>query len=254
MIKDYLERPYYEYNREERNLTAMLYALISEEDNARRFLDLIGMADSFDRDTYQVYYEYAVMRDIWNLAKTNEARKSIIRECLPIEGIESLLAGDAGAVNERFGVVGRRSGAHIVSPGNWGISAFSGRIRSDKDFKNACYTKWVFKIKPDIVIVLGSGRAVCVEAKWESGEGQYPSLREDKEIYRARCGGYARQLDIQKYLMETVLGFNTSYLFIDMKGSATEGSAHMSWNGLFRSLRLDRSLPFARNSIESLAR
>ena len=65
-IRDSLnfQKSYYEINREERNLTAILYHLLCIESNLRLFLEILNIPESYNYFETEIYYEYAFLRDL----------------------------------------------------------------------------------------------------------------------------------------------------------------------------------------------
>ena len=50
---------------------------------------------------------------------------------------------------------------------------------------------------PDLVIQTPSGHVLCVEAKWDSGEGSYPATETEKAIFQRELYDYATVLKYQ---------------------------------------------------------
>ncbi len=59
-------QPYLVINREERNLTALLYAALLVNDNITKLLDLVKYQLPRDSEQTVAYYEYAFLRDLWD--------------------------------------------------------------------------------------------------------------------------------------------------------------------------------------------
>jgi len=193
---------YFEINREERNYAAILFACLCKSSNAERFLQLCGVESRIGPD-FGIYFEYSYLRDLWNKVTDQSTKKEIIRQHLPISGIAEILQSPPKEINQKFGVSGEASTTHIQYPGKWALVKYNQNFRSNDDFLKICRFKWSFNIKPDIVIHLDKNRAICIEAKYESSEGQYPAYEREKSIFHERGLHYVGQMDLQKYMMES---------------------------------------------------
>ncbi len=232
---------YYEINREERNLAAILYAALLKPGNLNRFLDLIeSKLPLFEREA-AVYYEYAYLRDLWNqVAKDNSAKRNLILGLLKPANAEELSAMSIEAFNNHFGVAHKPSKVHIESPGNWSVLKFTGNIADDQEFLKTCRFKWAFNIKPDIVIHTFPDAAVCIEAKYASGEGSYPTSRDEKAEFNRRGLDRVGQTQLQQYMMEELLGIRTEFVFL-VQSQRAKSDTHKSllWRDAFSTLDME---------------
>jgi hypothetical protein len=224
---------YCEINREERNYAAILFAALCKPENARRFLEHCGFEPKLGPD-FGIYLEYSYLRDLWNEIDSNEIKKEIIRRNLRIKRIDEILKWRPIEINKEFGVSGDGSPEFVQNPRNWSISKFQKNFKNDsnEDFLKICRFKWAFNIKPDIVIHLDKNNAICIEAKYESYEGSYPSSPADKEIFEERGIDLKnkelkktlklKQTDLQEYMMTELLGLETKFMFLVRKGKENE--------------------------------
>ncbi len=180
---------YSEINREERNYAAIFFTALCKEGNTERFLKYCGFEEKIGAD-FGIYFEYAYLRDLWSEIKNENTRKGIIRQKLKIKGIDDILNLSPIGINIKFGVGGKASSDFIQYPGKQSIVKYNKHFPDNDDFLKICKFKWSFNIKPDIIIHLEKDRAICIEAKYESGEEWYPASDLEKEIFSK----FARQL------------------------------------------------------------
>lgn len=231
-------------NREERNYAAILFAALCKSGNAERFLRHCGFGGRLGPD-FGIYFEYAYPRDLWSKIEGEGARKEIIRQHLRINGIDDILNLPVMEINRKFGVEGQPSGDFVQYPGKWAIVKYDKTFQDNEDFLKVCRFKWSFNIKPDIMIHLDKDRAICIEAKYESGEGSYPALDIEKTVFKERGIPYVGQMDVQKYMMEELLGMKTDFVFLVFKKEKSETRKDMSWAEAFGSLDMGDMPPFA---------
>jgi hypothetical protein len=246
------DKPYYEINREERNVAGLLYHLLLSKDNLMTFLSDLGY-NNIDCEQVELYYEFAYVRDLWKkLPNDNELKKSFIIETLNYIGLSQLLPNEeVKSFNTFFGATRAESEKYIVSPANWSISGMSDKLKENQSlFEAVCMLKWGFNVKPDIVIVLPNNQAICIEAKWDSTEGTYKGNDLFKNV---------KQLYVQKYVMEEILNYDhVDYVFLTK--STTRGNSKKEidsvlnhhWNQIFQKLDYSDSLPFAQKWIERI--
>jgi hypothetical protein len=152
-----------------------------------------------------------------------------------------------------FGVGGKPSKTHVQYPGHWAIIKFSENFPNNDDFQRICRFKWSFNIRPDLVIHLNKDQAICIEAKYLSGEGSYPSSSTDKSIFNKRKLDYIGQLELQKYMMEELLGFKSAFVFLVFDKEETNEHHVLSWEEAFSGLDT-RDMPvFATKMIEKIS-
>jgi hypothetical protein len=224
---------YYKINREERNLTAILYHLLLLDDNLKLFLQKINNDFPINDSEMGIYFEYSYLRDLWNnIRNDNDTRMKLILEFLKPVNSDALSNMDVVDFNKYFGA---KSESYIESPGNWSIRNYDKTIIENDEFLKVCKFKWCFNIKPDIVIHTSNDSAFCIEAKFESKEGQYPSGI-DKQIFRRRMLHSIGQLSIQKKLMEELLGLQTDFIFLVQKKSESNTHKTFTWQEVFQTL------------------
>jgi hypothetical protein len=247
-----LDPNYSEINREERNYAAVFYAALIKPGNTEKFLNLLGISE-LPGDEFGIYFEYAYLRDIWRKIADEQTKKNILRQFLPIDNIDEIIARSAEEINRHFGVAFTISKTFIQQPGKWALSNYDKTILGNDDFLKVCKFKWAFNIKPDIVIHFDKNRAICIEAKYESGEGQYPSAERDKAIFNRRGIPYVGQMKLQKYMMEELLGVQTDFVFLVYKKSKSETHRVITWREVFDGLDTSDLPPFAQTMIQNVS-
>ncbi len=127
--KDY--RNYCEFDREERNLSAILYFTILQKDNLNRFLDIIECPFNIVPSEMAIYLEYAYLRDLWTQIKSNEIKRELICSCLDglldsdkMVRLKSKQIMSIKDFNEYFGATPAPSLSFIQEPGRWSIEKF----------------------------------------------------------------------------------------------------------------------------------
>ena len=264
-VREFLkyEEDYYPICREERNIAAILYHALLLPGNLTKFLGLIEHSDSCEEAS--IYFEYAYLRDLWketfptkgvnqqDLKGNNEKARKLILNALNLsEKRPDLLEMEVCDFNNYFGATPRPpSEDHIQMPATWSIKSMDKGIVGCS-FLDICKFKWAFNIRPDIVIHTGKTTAVCVEAKFVSGESSYPS-NSDKEEFQGRLkhGGVEqgikyKQTDIQKHLFEELLGMKAQIVLLQ-KSSPTdppETSIPLTWDKVFGEMDMDSAPEF----------
>jgi hypothetical protein len=229
------DKPFFMINREERHLAAILFHLLARSENVARLLEHIKCYWELDPESYEVYFEYSYMRDLWYNIKENSDKLSVIINPLAKIGVsDALLIKLKGYTtphefNQFF--IGKTSSAsgnnfnlnrHIQSPANWRLPEFEKYIKNDDDLVAVCKLKWAFRVKPDLVIHTDRDHAICIELKLESGESFYPSRGNEKTLLRKRglycAGGRCKfpvsQTALQKFMMETLLRLKCRFLLV----------------------------------------
>ncbi|GAC1602012.1 MAG: hypothetical protein NVS3B21_29940 [Acidimicrobiales bacterium] len=235
--------PYSTFNREERNCAAMLYHALLLPQNMNRFLRAVGSPITEPGADFELYFEYAYLRDLWfrqsahGTAKANDRKRQMIIRFLQPTNSSDLLAMSVKEFNEFFGATPTPSADYIQYPGKWSVMRFSPNIDDHQEFRRTCKFKWAFNIKPDLVIQLDPSHAVCIEAKYESGESVYPATSAEKAEFKKRGCAYLGQDEVQHYLMSELLGFDTQFLALILKPSKpTEHYQDVTWKEAFASL------------------
>ncbi|MCB0771611.1 MAG: hypothetical protein KDC00_14520 [Flavobacteriales bacterium] len=263
------DRPYYTFNREERNLAAILYhLLLSGEENLKRFLELVDHKPEWSVDKCEVYFEYAWLRDKWHLmdkeVNPNEVKRNWVEARLPPSIKPPSVDKGIRAWNEFFGLTKKPSSKHIQSPANWVLAGIHPSVQGNA-FRKLAMLKWAFNIKPDLVIITGDNRAVCVEAKVESGAGKYPTSKSDKAVWKARLAGeYIDQLDCQRNLFERVLDYpvaspgspnpSVRFVLLDNEGKGQAVVKGLSWSAVFTEMKTLNSHAMVKKSLEPIVK
>ena len=259
---------YSHINREERNLAAILYYALFHNNNTQRLLSLIGDRSSCEGSDFGIYFEYSFLRDLWrnidyehDRASANDAKKQAIIRLLAPANADELRSKTTLEFNTYFGCVPKPSDSFIQSPGKWsivgnpriGIEGFSQTIGDNGLFERVCRFKWAFNIKPDIVIHKSKASAVCIEAKLESGEGHYPYKPAEQMIFTARgITDRTTQTELQRYMMEQLLGVETRFIFLVKDSNSRSGSHRtITWREVFNSLDTSGFHPFLLEWIDS---
>ncbi len=252
-------KPYFAFNREERNLAAIFYHVLMLEwpENLRRFLTLVSC--EFPVKSYEdvgIYFEYSYLRDFWaalGKSDSNKKKRELIYKCLQPSNAEELEKMSVFEFNSYFGAVPRPSRKFIQSPGNWSIARFGDNIADRHEFFRVCRFKWSFKAKPDIVIHLSHDTAICIEAKLKSGEASYPTKPSEINEFRRRRLPFVKQTSLQKYMMKDLLGMDTEFIFLVQKPLAQHGNRRiLLWKEAFASMDTSNCPPFVKNWIQML--
>lgn len=247
------QKDYYDVCREERNVAAIFYQLLSHGTNLENFLRLIKYDYTLNEtDSFSIYFEYAYLRDLWHeiggkSIAANEKKKEFILNSLNLSAemdskLRELSVSKCKDFNSYF--ITNVSEKDIQSPGNWNLSTYDCKFKDPHDFEKICWFKWAFNAKPDIVIHLPEERAICIEGKLESGEGSYPSSQTEQTVFNKRLKSvYAgkkifrvKQTSVQSFLMTQLLGKNTKFVILSKKNPDTgkKKRAHYpEWQSVF---------------------
>lgn len=246
---------YYEINREERNLAAIFYHLLLQNDNLNKFLKLLQDKYNFSgaiiQEELAVYYEYAFVRDLWKKIEIdNNKKKTFILESLMLDA-DKFNQLSIEEFNEYFGAVRTPSKNQIVSPANWSIQSFNEEIRTNKELLlEASMLKWSFNAKPDIVIHTSNNSAICIEAKLVSGEGKYPTNEADKNVFKKVDAGFVSQLEVQIKLMNDILDIETGFFILKNgrnKKDEFNKVSTLTWNEVFSLFDIQNESIFIKN-------
>jgi len=229
--------PYSSILQDRCNYAAMLYAALSHSQNAGRFLSFCDVPVTKDADV-RYYFEYAFLRDLWNTELDNEKLRSALRSFLKVGEIETIVAKPIHELNGLFIESKSPSEKWVQSPGRWSVTKIDTVFPKNGDLLAACKFKWAFNIKPDIVFEIDRDRAICIEIKYESGEGQYPTNPKEKEIFRRRGIPYVGQTEVQKYMMEELLGMKTEFRFLVSKKATSSTHKVIDWKETLAALDL----------------
>ncbi|MBW6533749.1 MAG: hypothetical protein K0B11_01955 [Mariniphaga sp.] len=256
-IRDILKfnAPYYSINREERNLAAIFYHALLIKDNLKIFIKELGIEYPLVEDEMGIYFEYSFLRDLWfSIDKSNNLiKRDIILNLLKPENTIYLQNCSIEKFNTYFGAVPTASRDYIQSPGNWSIDRYNSHISDKNEFLKICKFKWCFNAKPDIVIHTSNNHAICIEGKYESGEGEYPSKKSEKMIFKNRGLTFVKQTEIQGKIMD-LLGIKSSFVFLVQKNMVSTSHKTLYWEEAFNFLDLNESPRFIQNWIKSIKR
>jgi hypothetical protein len=243
---------FWTFNREERNAVAVLVGLLTRPSNLDAFCRLFDWSPPDIADS-EISVEWTFLRDLWNhhsrRLSPDVLRLAILDTLQPSDHAE-LLDCSIHEFNTHFGAVPQPSSSFIQSPSNWSIPRFDTTIVGDEDFLRACRFKWAFNIKPDLVLQTPSRQVLCIEAKWDSGEGSYPASPAEKAIFARRGLPHVSQTSVQRYLIDGVLGFHGSYAYLARSEIKTDAGRGVAWSRLLSAMDLSDSPRFVRDWCE----
>lgn len=261
--------PYWQFNREERNYTALLYHALLSGQNLWRFLYALqaqGFTPSHwgpaEPERISMYVEYALPRDLWARqaklgaeAIVNAQRRQAVLDLLGPANRDQLEAASTAEWNTYFGA-NPASDKWIQFPGRWQIKKFNATIADDNEFLKTCKFKWAFNIKPDLVIHLDAERAIVIEAKYDSGESSYPPPGPTRDLITRRGGRPIGQTDLQEYLFRDILGIDAVHVHISRDAHTTMTGRHghaMTWKQAFGPISDQaKMMPFVQDSINAI--
>ena len=254
-------------NREERNLCAVLFHLLLVNDNMRRFMELLTRPFGATGDNVSMYSEYAYARDLWNAMgrDTNKDKQDFVLEKLDLKDSLRFRAMDPEEFNTAFGATPKASKTDIQNPGRWTVKTLNKTLKENDEFRRACVFKWAFNSKPDLVIHVSPNEAICIEAKLESAEGNYPQASDEKRIFTERLlkegsqeSLFVRQTEVQRYLMEQILGIKARHVFLRRPGHRSQNTADSSsdcqitWHDVFSTLDQNGVPSFLNTVVQSV--
>jgi hypothetical protein len=70
---------------------------------------------------------------------------------------------------------------------------------------------------------------LCVEAKWDSGEGSYPASEAEKAIFQRRQLAYLTQTEVPRYLVDEVLGFTGVFAYLARTSFTAAAGRCITW-------------------------
>ena len=207
---------------------AMLFSLlVCCPENLATFANNLGW-DPDDLASTEIYLEWAYLRDLWNGCDDQTVRREAILATLRPSKAEWLSTCTILKFNAFFGASPRPSSRVIQYPGRWSVSGFDGNIGDDDEFLRTCIYKWAFNIKPDLVLQTPGDHVLCIEAKLESGEGTYPTSAAERAIFDRRDLVRLRQREVQRYLVEEILGFDGLFRYLVPRPRPDDDQA-ISW-------------------------
>lgn len=258
---------FFRFTREERLFASIFTHLLMEQgSNIASFLKLVASKLKEDPtwvsesvDDARVYFEFTFLRDDWKALEKNGEREDYIFRLFSLipalSGYQrSHFPEEAKAFNEVFmGGSPRVPREDIAMPGMWSVSAIAHRFGDDPQaVRDLCRFKWAFNIKPDIVLVLPGPTAICVEAKLESGEGQYPSSAKECEVFDKLFGiGERRvgQIEEQRFMFSTLLEIPCDFVFLQRDDVDHPDAVSITWHEVFEFLDLTSSTQYVRDLI-----
>ena len=264
-----IERGFYEFEREESHFcTILVHLLLAKNGNLEAFLNLANEKLSGaplitgEAEGAEIYTEFSMLRDDWNaLGRDNDAKRAKITDLLKRAG----MAGHVGrlpesipALNEFFmGPRGARIVRDVAYPGTWSVSVLADRFRDNADqLHDLCRFKWAFKIQPDIVIVTPGSNPLCIEAKLESREGQYPASPADRAVFDAMFGkkqGRVQQVELQRFMFKKLLGVSCEFLTLGVRRVTAVDDPNqtpiLTWVEAFSALDLTGSLDYVKRLV-----
>lgn len=132
----------------------------------------------------------------------------------------------------------------MQSPSNWSVARFDATIGSNDEFLRTCQFKWAFNVKPDLVIQTPSGKVLCIEAKWDSGEGSYPASEQEKAIFQRRGIPYLSQTAVQRYLVNELLCLDGEFVYLARRRFDTAAGRGATWTEVLTELDRTGARPF----------
>jgi hypothetical protein len=264
------ETPFYRFVREERLFcTILVHLLLQQGRNLKEFLELANSQlhgspiDTAHLEKAEVYMEFTRLRDHWSsLGRDNDAKRELILDLLErADGlIRHLDAAPRGIAEFNQFFMGSRGGRilkDIAYPGSWSISTLGEKFGGKKEvFREFCRFKWAFNIKPDIVVVVPGSGPLCIEAKLESKEGQYPASPPERAIFDRVFGrgqGRVQQVELQRFMFEQLLATPCHLLTIGRRpvGRVADSSRtpFVAWAQVFQALDIAASIPYVHRLI-----
>ena len=252
-----IDDSYFKINREERNLCAILFHTLLIENNFNLFLNKINCDFPIVENEKSIYLEYAFIRDIWEKIRTNNGiyegnkiKRKIILDFLNLSNRSDLEKMSISNFNNLFVQSEKRkpSSTEIESPGNWSVAKFDENLSNNTEFLNVCKFKWSFNAKPDIVINTSNNQAICIEGKFKSGESNYPTNKNEKEIFKRRELSFVGQLSMQPNIMK-LLGIESKFVLLANSKIVTKTHVSYTWKEIFHSLNISSCPAFIKEWI-----
>ncbi|MDO8737224.1 MAG: hypothetical protein Q7K29_09130 [Thermoleophilia bacterium] len=245
------EQPYYDICREERNICAVFYHLLLQDGNIDRFLQAVGTTLVSDSRA-EVYVEYSYLRDVWKAASDEEQKRHFLLDVLAYPANNELRDASFETFNSYFGATPKASLNFIQSPATWSMGRYDQNVEDDKTFMAISNLKWSFNAKPDIVIALPDDKAICIEAKFKSSEGRYPSLGNERTIFKRRGLSLVNQTETQKMIFD-LLGIEAQFFYLVEKPRKNAEAHVLSWRQVFAAMDMNGVSPFVREWVSQFA-
>ena len=259
------ETPFYRFVREERLFcTTLVHLLLQRGRNLKEFLELVNSRlpgpgiDTSHLEEAEVYMEFTRLRDHWHgLGKDNTAKRDLIFDLLGRAGgltshLDTVPEGITEFNQFFMGSRGGTSHRKIAYPGSWSVDILAQRFEDRPQvFREFCRFKWAFNIKPDIVVLVPGSGPLCIEAKLESGEGQYPASQGERVIFDRMFGprgGRVQQVELQRFMFERLLATPCHLLTIGRtpvgKADKRSQTPFLTWMEAFQALDVAASIPY----------
>lgn len=239
----YLQSMYHRISREKRNHAAILYhLLLSNSGNLTRFLKLLGHTAAAQPEGIEIYYEYAYLKDHWyGLKKNNEAKKEYLMGLLPETLHATLRPMGPLEWNRFFAARPVPSPDRYQSPARWSPATMAHAM--DKlTYGHICRIKWCFNIRPDLVLITGERRAICIETKFDSLQTSYqetnPAYPELEPITELQC---------HRYMFDHLMGpdpWQVTHALLSKKPGETKEFISLTWQEVFEQMDASASHPF----------
>lgn len=104
-----------------------------------------------------------------------------------------------------------------------------------------------------MVVLLPGFQPLCIEAKLESPEGQYPSNGRERGMFDDVFGkgqGRVGQIELQRFMFEHHLEDPCQNILIGKTLFHHLTVPFLSWKEVFNEMDLDSSIPFVRRLVE----
>ena len=264
-----IDRGFYRFVREERHFcTILVHLLLAKNGNLEAFLNLANLKlggtplKTADAEDAEIYTEFSMLRDSWNaLGRDNDAKRARILDLLSRAGFAGHieLPESVPELNEFFiGPRGARIVRDVAYPGSWSVSTLADRFRDKPgDFHDLCRFKWAFNIKPDIVVLIPGSNSLCIEAKLESREGQYPASSTDRAVFDTMFGKGQRrvkQVELQRFMFQKLLGVSCEFLTLGVRRVTSPDDPNqtpvLTWIEAFAGLDSTGSLGYVRRLVD----
>jgi len=263
-IKKHLEHSgkYSEICREERNIVAIFYHLLMNEDNFLKFIkacqnktnhEIFNSQEEIEFQDREIYYEYSYLRDLWyqySEKEDNEKKKELIKDWFS-RNVDTKNILDSLNTEEDFNkFFGCTSKEYIQYPGSWRVLELCDKVKevnisegeiSKESLLEIAKFKWSFNIKPDLVIILDQKKVLCFEAKFKSGYSSYPHNPKEKKKWDEFFGiknQRVSQLELQEFLFKKILNYQEFYPF-SILNEETGNSNDLLWKDVFNDMEID---------------
>jgi len=263
-IKDHLEHSgkYSEICREERNIVAIFYHLLMNEDNFLRFIEtcqnktnheIFNSQEEIKFQDREIYYEYSYLRDLWyqySGKEGNKKKEKLIKDWFSKNVAANNILDSLNNEEDFNKFFGCTSKDYIQYPGSWRILELCEKCKeadisegdiSKESLLEIAKFKWSFNIKPDLVIILDQNKVLCFEAKFKSGYSSYPhnsnEIKKWDELFGTK-NQRVNQLELQEFLFKKILNYPEFYPFSILNEGAGN-SNDLLWKDVFKGMEID---------------